>query len=133
MLSGKCNCEEIGFEIDADPSDIYMCHCSICRRATGSNGIAVLVVNNDDFSWTRGEEFITSWKKPNADWAMWFCRQCGSPVPGINDDYRMFVPAGLITVGAENFKVAHHIWVDSKASWDELGDCGRRHKQGFES
>ena len=44
----------------------------------------------------------------------------------------MFVPAGLIIDGDENLKVAHHIWVGSKAIWDEIGDCGRRHPEEFE-
>ncbi len=132
MASGACNCGAISFRINADLSDVFVCHCSICRRATGSNGIAVLVVDNDVFEWTGGEEFITSWKKLNADWEMWFCRRCGSPVPGANDESRMFVPAGLISEGGENLKVAHHIWVDSRATWDEIGDDGRRHPEAFE-
>jgi len=28
--------------------------------------------------------------------------------------------------------VAHHIWVGSKAGWDEIGDGGRRHLEAFE-
>lgn len=132
MASGACNCGAISFKIDADLSDVFVCHCSICRRATGSNGIAVVVVENDVFEWTGGEDLITSWKKPGADWEIWFCQRCGSPVPGVNDESRMFVPAGLISDGGENLKVAHHIWVSSKAVWDEPGDRGRRHPEAFE-
>jgi hypothetical protein len=88
-------------------------------------------VDNDYFSWVSGEEFITSWKKPAADWETWFCRRCGSPVPGVNDEKHTFVPAGSLRDGGENLKVAHHIWVDSKACWDEIGDCGRHHPQAF--
>ncbi len=132
MASGECNCGAVAFEIAGDLSGVFVCHCSICRRATGSNGIAVVVVDNDAFRWIRGEEHIATWKKPDADWQMWFCRTCGSPVPGINDDKRMFVPAGLITDGGESLKVIHHIWVDSKASWDAIGDSGLRHPEAFE-
>jgi hypothetical protein len=132
MVRGECNCGAVSFEITTDPSDVIVCHCSICRRATGSNGIAVVVVDNKEFEWTGGEELITSWKKPDADWQMWFCRRCGSPVPGINDESRMFVPAGSIRDGGENLKVTHHIWVDSKATWDEIGDSGRRHLEAFD-
>ena len=111
---------------------MFVCHCSICRRATGSNGIAVVVVDNADFRWVRGEENVTSWKMPDADWQIWFCRSCGSPVPGLNVESRMFVPAGLITDGGDSLKVKHHIWVDSKAVWDEIGDAGRQHREAFE-
>ncbi len=133
MASGACNCGAVAFEIDADPADIYFCHCSICRRATGSNGIAVVVVDNAAFRWTRGEEQIATWKKPDADWQFWFCRVCGSSLPGANDEARMFIPAGLISEGGEALRVMHHIWVDSKASWDEIGDSGQQHPEAIGS
>lgn len=132
MASGACNCGAVCFKIKADLSEVFICHCSICRRATGSNGIAVLVVESESFEWTGGKEFISSWKKPGADWEMSFCRRCGSPLPGPNDEGRTFVPAGLISDGDEKLKIAHHIWVDSRASWDELGNSGRRHPKAFE-
>ena len=130
MATGQCNCGAIGFEISTDVSDVVICHCSICRRSTGSNGIAVVVVGNDDFRWTHGEDLIATWKKPDADWQTWFCRNCGSPLPGVNDEARMFVPAGLLD--GEHMAVKHHIFVDSKAPWDEIGDAGRLHRGAFE-
>ncbi len=132
MALGECNCGAVAFEISADLSGVFVCHCSICRRSTGSNGIAVVVIDNNAFRWIRGEELITSWKKPDADWQTWFCRICGSPVPGINDESRMFVPAGLISDGGESLTVIHHVWVDSKAVWDEIGDSGQRYREAFE-
>ena len=65
-------------------------------------------------------------------WQTWFCQECGSPVPGINDESRMFITAGLIIEGGETLFVEHHIWVDSKAKWDEIGDSGRQHREAFE-
>ena len=132
MAHGQCNCGAVSFTVTTELSDVIVCHCSICRRATGSNGIAVVVVDNDNFEWTNGEELIASWKKPDSDWEMWFCSRCGSPVPGSNDDSRMFVPAGLIDDDSVSLHVAHHIWVGSKAEWDEIGDDGRRHLEAFE-
>lgn len=132
MARGACNCGAVSFEIASELSGVYVCHCSICRRSTGSNGIAVVVVDKADFRWLGGEDNIASWTKPGADWQTWFCRTCGSPLPGINDDKRMFVPAGLISEGGESLAVIHHIWVDSRAPWDEIGDEGKQHREGFE-
>ena len=131
MTKGECNCGAVAFEIDTQLASVIMCHCSICRRSTGSNGIAVIVIDNDSFQWLRGSEHISTWKKPDADWQTWFCRVCGSGLPGKNDENRMFVPAGLISDGGDALKVAHHIWVDSKAEWDEIGDAGKLHPEAF--
>ncbi len=131
MVRGECNCGAVAFEIDADLSGVIVCHCSICRRSTGSNGIPVVVVDNDAFGWKRGKGQIATWEKPDADWQTWFCRTCGSPLPGRNDESRMFVPAGLISDGGEGLRVTHHIWVDSKADWDEIGDSGKKHREAF--
>lgn len=131
MASGECVCSAVQFEIDADLSGVYICHCSICRRSTGSNGIAVVVVPNEQLRWVRGQEHVATWKKPGTDWQTWFCRTCGSPVPGANNPGTTFVPAGSITAGGDALRVIHHVWVDSKAVWDEIGDAGKQHAAAF--
>ena len=131
MAAGSCICGAIKFAIATDVSEVIVCHCSICRRANGSNGVAVVLVKNEYFSWVSGEEFIRTWQHPDADWAKKFCQICGSPVPGINDENHTFVPAGTISEGGDKLNVTHHIWVDSKACWDEIGDSGRRHREAF--
>lgn len=133
MLSGECNCGEVAFEITSRVKDVYICHCSVCRRSTGSNGIAVVVVNESNFHWLRGENYIRTWSKPGQDWQNSFCQICGSTLPGNNDDSRMYVPAGLLSEGSAGLRVAHHIWVDSKADWDEICDTGKQHQQGINS
>ena len=131
MAKGQCNCGAVRFEIDGEIADVYVCHCSICRRATGSNGIAVVVVPNERLRWVQGRDQVVMWSKPGADWQTWFCRTCGSPVPGQNDPARMFVPAGSITEGGDALRVVHHVWVGSKAVWDEIGGDGKQHPEKF--
>lgn len=131
MATGQCNCGAVAFETDIEPTDIYICHCSICRRFTGSNGIAVVVVDNSAFRWVRGKDRITLWSKPGAKWVASFCACCGSATPGPNDEHRMYIPAGAISEGGENLRVSHHIFVDSRADWDVIGDEGKQHAGKF--
>ena len=131
MATGECNCGAVKFEIDAELSTVYFCHCSICRRSTGSSGIAVVVIPNEQFRWVEGTEHIATWKKPGTEWQTWFCRNCGSPVPGENSTSTTFVPAGTITSGGDDLRVAHHIWVGSKAVWDDIGGSGKQHSEAF--
>jgi hypothetical protein len=133
MARGECNCGAVQFEIDADLRDVYVCHCSICRRFTGSQGIAVVVFSKQQFRWLQGHDHVATWQKPGTDWHAYFCRVCGSAVPGENDPHTMFAPAGSITQGGEGLEVRHHVWVGSKAPWDRIGDDGRQHPEGFRS
>lgn len=129
---GGCNCGAVAWEVDGALGDIYVCHCSICRAWTGTNGVAVLVVPKAAFRWTCGEDKVRGWRKPGADWASSFCPECGSALPGENDEARTFIPAGAIREGGEGLVVANHIFVDSRASWDVIGDAGRQHAQHIE-
>ena len=52
-------------------------------------------------------------------------------VPGHNDAERMFIPAGTLSEGGEALRVEHHIWVNSRAAWDVIGDNGKRHSEAF--
>lgn len=131
MAEGQCNCGAVAFKIDTDISDVYVCHCSICRKYTGIIGVAVVIVRNDNFRWLKGEEQLTTWIRPIGEWESAFCKTCGSSLPVKNDASSMAIPAGSITKGGESLKVAHHIWVRSKAVWDEIGDSGKQHFESF--
>lgn len=133
MPKGTCNCGAVSFEVEGDLRDIYACHCSICRRWTGNNGVAVVVVPNEAFRWTSGKDHVASWRKPDADWQSWFCKTCGSALPGPNDEARMFIPAGLLDASAQNLRIAGHIWVRSKACWDEIAGDAPQHPDAFGS
>ena len=132
MAQGQCNCGTVVFEFEISPDlrGVIVCHCSICRRATGSNGIAIVLADKRDFRWISGKDQISNWRKPDSDWEIWFCKSCGSPVPGSNDDTRVFIPAGLFA--DDDFEVIHHIYVDSRAAWDEIGDAGKQHRGAYE-
>lgn len=118
--TGSCNCGKVRFDISLKPEDVYICHCSICRKSTGSGGIAVTVVENSAFHWISGEGNIRTWRKPGHDWETRFCLTCGSPLPGKNDENHTYIPVSLLDCGAQNLKVKQHLFTDSKADWEEI-------------
>lgn len=132
MTIGTCNCGAVSFEITGEHKNVYACHCSICRRWTGANGVAVVIVSKHQFRWIEGEQNISDWKKPDADWVSRFCATCGSSLPVLNDAETLAVPAGLIDVSNKDLRVAAHIWTDSKAPWDEICGASPQFKAGFE-
>ena len=133
MIYGKCNCGSIEYEVNTDVSDVFVCHCSICRSSTGSGGIAVVIVKNNDFRWVKGKDSITYWSKPGHDWHSNFCKMCGSSLPGKNDEHQTYIPVGTLIAGHEKLKVVHNLFVASKASWQVIGDSGIQHPEGYGS
>lgn len=133
MLSGKCNCGAVEFSADTEVADVFVCHCSICRSSTGGGGIAVALVSTSDFNWLQGQSSVTYWTKPGHDWHTSFCRICGSPLPGENDKSNTYIPVGTLTSGHEQLKVAHHLYVNSKAAWEIIGGSAIQHPDGFGS
>lgn len=91
------------------------------------------IVERDKFTWIKGQDKITYWSKPRHDWYSYFCSVCGSALPGENDESNMYLPVGTIAAGHEKLKVAHHMYVDSKASWEIIGDSGVQHPNEFGS
>ncbi len=133
MAQGGCHCGAVSFEVEAEIEYLYACHCSLCRRWSGTQGVVVAVVPNAAFGWVTGEDQVHTWSHPDCDWHSAFCPSCGSALPGRNDENTMFIPAGSLSRGAEKARICDHIWVGSKASWDEIGGDGKQHDEAYEA
>lgn len=118
MAKGQCNCGAVVFETEDILRDVYICHCSICRRATGSTGIAVSIVAKRTFRWLTGEQHIRHWRKPDHDWHNAFCEICGSPLPAENDETHMYIPVSALTSGDNTLNNLVHLHTESAAPWD---------------
>ena len=116
-MKGKCLCGQVEFELINKVSNIYQCHCSLCRKATGTSFCSAIVVGLNDLRWTKGKDNIGSYTKENG-FRSDFCKNCGSPVPNkMNIGDYIWVPAGLLE-GPIDSRVVAHIHTDSRATWD---------------
>uniref|UniRef100_UPI0018DCD358 GFA family protein n=1 Tax=Gilvimarinus agarilyticus TaxID=679259 RepID=UPI0018DCD358 len=94
-------------------------------------GIAVCIASKDDFNWLQGEGKIRQWSKPGHDWQTSFCEVCSSPVPGENDENNMYIPASLLTSDDSTLRITHHLYIGSKASWEEIAGGAKQHVAGY--
>ncbi len=132
MIRGRCLCEVIEFEIAGETTKLGMCHCSKCRRVSGVASNAVFMVPRACLRWVSGEDEITKFSLPSG-WGVWRCSTCGSPTPMMHPGGgAYFIPAGLLDADP-TMKVAAHIFVGSKAPWDEIAGNAPQHVEGFES
>src|SRR3546814_13688321 len=118
-IKGSCLCGRIAFETDGKIGPIGQCHCSKCRKLSGTDGNAVFYTAVQSFRWLSGENDVGSFPVPGGDgWASSFCRTCGSPAPHTNRDQKIyFVPVGLLDDDPGIRGYAAHLFVGSKAPW----------------
>jgi hypothetical protein len=115
-LKGSCLCGAVTFEVTGPIRGIGSCHCSKCRKVSGTAGNAQFIVPIERFSWVCGEEKTQVFKLSDG-WGPRRCATCGSPIPDTYDGQRMWVQAGLMDdpLGTD---IKLHIFCGSRADWD---------------
>lgn len=126
MIRGSCLCGGVTFQITRAAGPFELCHCSRCRKASGSAFVAGLGVMRQDFELLTGRELIKSFEAPIRDappaYRTAFCSRCGSPVPDVTAESGGFeIPAGLLD-DAPQIRPDKHIFVDVKAPWFTIKD-----------
>jgi hypothetical protein len=119
----------VRFEIEGRVSPIGQCHCSLCRKASGTGSNAVLLTARRSFRWAAGEERIELFTK-TASYTASFCRVCGSPVPNLRAEPKVVsIPAGSLD-DDPGTRVEQHIYVGSRAAWDEIAGDAPHYEEG---
>jgi hypothetical protein len=119
-MFGNCLCGKVSFEIDRKNINLYQCHCSLCRKQSGSYSNAATIIENERFRFLTGKELINSWVKESG-FRSDFCSICGSPVPNpLRNTNFYWVPAGLLENNNPSNKVILHLCLNSRANWAPL-------------
>ena len=132
QFTGRCNCGRVAFKITGKVGPVGQCHCSKCRRASGTDGNAVFYTSFSSLAFLSGEGEVSTFD--NDGWIHTFCSECGSPTPHTDAAKKIwFVPAGLMNgdIGHEGY--AAHIHVGSKAPWVKITDDAPQFNKGFEN
>ncbi len=114
-LTGSCQCGAVRYRIDAEPIALFACHCSECRKQSGSVHGLSLIVPYGAFSITSGTPKM--WSRPTdqgAEIRCWFCGTCGSRLYHQSSGWpeEISVKAGSIDQPVD-FSKAVPIWTDS--------------------
>ncbi len=76
-MAGGCQCGRVRYEASIDSPEAYLCHCKMCRKATGGVSIAFRSIAKRDVAWTTQEpDYYRS--SPIA--RRGFCNACGTPL-----------------------------------------------------
>jgi hypothetical protein len=128
---GSCLCGAVAFRIEGEPILARNCHCGRCRKGRAAAHATNMLVPIDGIRFTRGEGALAEYKVPEARFfAQKFCSICGSKAPRIAADRGFaIVPLGSLD-DDPGVRPSQHIWVGSKAAWDEISDDLPRYDEG---
>ncbi|MFT3808561.1 MAG: GFA family protein [Micropepsaceae bacterium] len=121
--TGSCLCGAVGFQVDGGFDAFFLCHCSRCRKGTGSAHGANLFASNATLTWTEGEANVRHYALPGTRHARSFCATCGSALPMAQFDGALIVvPAGNLDTLVETRPTAR-ICLSDRAAWTENLDA----------
>ena len=118
MATGSCLCGKVAYQTIGELKLFQYCHCSRCRKATGSAHASNIYVKPDKFEWLAGESYVKQYALPDTKYfGNAFCTECGSTLPWLNQTGTMvIVPAGTLDDDPE-IRPVRNIFCNSKAVW----------------
>jgi len=119
---GQCHCGQIRFEFTAEPTDASFCHCSICRRLTGSAFGAYAEIPDQALRILAGAEKLSRYQ-PTARLEKRFCANCGVTLFTRHADFpgHTYVSLGVLSDDHEILP-QYHQFTGSKAKWHMIAD-----------
>ena len=95
---GSCLCGAVRFRIEPPYKAFQYCHCSRCRKVSGSAHCANLFVPAAQLTWTHGEAQVRRHEHAGAaSFCTGFCAICGSRLPWLTRNGKLaIVPAGAL-------------------------------------
>lgn len=117
--AGSCLCGAVRYAVHGGFERFYLCHCSHCRKGSGSAHAANLFSSKARLEWLAGEDRVRGYALPGTRHQRAFCTQCGSALPSLQMGGQLLaVPAGSLDSTFPQRPDAH-LFTASKADWDE--------------
>jgi hypothetical protein len=119
-LAGKCGCRTVHYAVADEFLYAANCHCSDCRRTTGSAFKPFAGIERDKLVVTEGGDNLMIFGDENAHDA--HCKACGSLLYSlVRDGAFVHVAMGTL-VDDPTIRPTKHIFVGSKAPWFTITD-----------
>ena len=123
-LEGSCLCGAVRFEVTEPFERTNMCHCTSCKKISGSGGTVSGRVSTDGISILAGKEALTTYQ-PEEGTAKTFCSVCGSNLFGAGWPKSAKTSVRLSALDSPfDRKPEAHTYVRSVAPWETLPDDG---------
>ena len=119
-LAGKCYCGAVQYAVADEFLYAANCHCSNCRRTTGSAFKPFAGIERDKLRLVEGAGGLMIYGTENANNT--HCRACGSLLFSVvQDGAKVHVAMGTL-VDDPTIRPSKHLFVGSKAPWFTIAD-----------
>ena len=117
MITGRCECSSIKYQVDGEINDYSHCHCSQCRRLHGAAFASFGGVLKKDFSYISDQKNLACYAS-SGNHERLFCKNCGSNILVVLEDEpdSYYLSMGSVDDNP-TCPPAYHIFVGSKAPW----------------
>ncbi len=119
-FKGSCLCGAVRYQFHGPEYVFQYCHCSRCRKFTGSAHAANIIVPPEAFEWLDGADQLGRFEHPEAKhFATCFCQKCGSSLPWkAQSGGAVVIPAGTLDEDPEMRPSQNIFWKD-RVAWRE--------------
>ena len=123
VVRGSCLCGGVRFTVRPPFIRANHCHCSRCRKHSGTAVCTQARVWREQFTLLAGEELIRVYGKGEGA-VKAFCSTCGSSLFGGHwpDGRQVSIRLGAFD-DDPGIRPQFHTFVDSRAPWDEIVDA----------
>jgi hypothetical protein len=120
--AGSCLCQGVRYEIDGDLGEFGYCHCTSCRKASGSAHGANAGVERARFRVLSGDALLCEYESSHGKYRV-FCSRCGSPIYAYLSSSRDVIRIRLGSLDTPFTREPRaHTWVSDKAPWEPIED-----------
>ncbi|MGH6827835.1 MAG: GFA family protein [Rhizomicrobium sp.] len=120
ILAGKCFCGAVAYTVPDEFLYAAYCHCSNCRRTTGSAFKPFAGIEREKLVLAKGQEDLMIFGEDDGNDT--HCKLCGSLVYSVvRDGAYVHVAMGTL-VDDPTIRSNKHIFVGSKAPWFTITD-----------
>jgi class 3 adenylate cyclase len=123
LITGRCMCGEVGYEISQPAIAMSLCHCSMCQRASGSPFAAWIVFKPETVLFTKTQP---KYYKSSLIAERGFCANCGT---SLTMRYYPEKPSDVLAIlnssmdHPEDFAPTYHLGVEGWQPWLSMHDA----------
>ena len=128
VLEGGCLCGAIRYRATATPFAADYCHCSICRKSTGSPFGVWMDFKAGQVEWSnaRPHEYASSEHIRRG-----FCRDCGTSLTYRHQGHPEYLTISIASLDdPDAVKPTYHIHTNSQIGWLKIDDDLQRYPEG---